>query len=185
MSQKSPIQNEDEILDKTKNWILKSVIGLNLCPFAKLPFQSNTIRYVISDSKTKKDLLFTLESELKYLSESEPLLTETTLIVHPYVLEDFLDQNDFLDEAELLLNQLALEGVIQIANFHPQFQFADKNINDITNFVGRSPYPTLHLLREDSISKIADTHPNIDSIYKNNRTTFAKLGYDGWKKLGL
>lgn len=183
--QESPMQNQEEILKKTKNWILKSVIGLNLCPFAKQPFQSNTIRYVISDSKTKEDLLSHLKSELKILSEIEPLVTETTLIIHPYVLEDFLDQNDFLDEADFLLNQLDLEGVIQIAIFHPQFQFADKTVNDITNFVGRSPYPTLHLLREDSISRIVDSHPNIDSIYKNNRTTFTKLGQEGWKNLGL
>ncbi|MCW7493603.1 DUF1415 domain-containing protein [Leptospira sp. 2 VSF19] len=185
MNQKSPIQNQNEILDKTKNWILKSVIGLNLCPFAKLPFQSNRIRYVICDSPTKKELLLHLRSELKFLSEVDPLLTETTLIIHPNVLADFLDQNDFLDEADLLLNQLDLDGVIQIANFHPQFQFADKTVNDITNYVGRSPYPTLHLLREENISQIVDSHPNIESIYKNNRTTFTKLGHDGWIKLWL
>ncbi|XDD53287.1 DUF1415 domain-containing protein [Leptospira sp. WS4.C2] len=185
MPTERPIDNEEEILKKTKNWILKSVIGLNLCPFAKPTFQSNTIRYVISDSKTEKDLLFHLESELQYLKETDPKITETTLLLHPYVLEDFLDQNDFLNDVDLLLNQLDLEGIIQIANFHPHFQFAGKTYDDITNFVGRSPYQTLHLLREDSISRIVDSHPNIDSIIENNRKTLKKLGHLGWKELEL
>lgn len=131
--------------------------------------------------KNKKDLLIHLESELQFLKETDPLVTETTLLIHPYVLEIFLDQNDFLDDADFLLNRLDLDGIIQIANFHPQFQFAGKNIDDITNFVGRSPFPILHLLREDNISRIVDSHPNIDSIYENNRKTMRKLGYDGWK----
>ncbi|MBM9546972.1 DUF1415 domain-containing protein [Leptospira sp. 201903074] len=180
-----PLENADEIQSKTKEWILKSVIGLNLCPFAKPTFQSNTIRYVISAAENKKDLLFELEVELKNLVTTDPLTTETTLLIHPFVLSDFLDQNDFLDDTDVLLQQMNLEGSIQIANFHPQFQFADKTINDITNFVGRSPYPILHLLREDSISRIVDSHPNIDSIFENNRKTLQKLGHEGWKKLGL
>ncbi|EMY59961.1 DUF1415 domain-containing protein [Leptospira terpstrae] len=175
----------DEIISKTKEWIRKSVIGLNLCPFAKPTFQSNTIRYVISSAKNKKSLLSELETELKQLVSTDPLTTETTLLIHPFVLTDFLDQNDFLDDTDVLLDRLDLEGTIQIANFHPQFQFADKSINDITNFVGRSPYPILHLLREDSISRIVDSHPNIDSIYENNRKTLQKLGHEGWQKLGL
>ncbi|TGL87188.1 DUF1415 domain-containing protein [Leptospira congkakensis] len=177
--------NEETVLNQTKEWILKSVIGLNLCPFAKPTFHSNTIRYVISHSKNKKDLLTDLKSELLFLKEADPLLTETTLLIHPYVLDDFLDQNDFLDDTDLLLNHLDLEGIIQIANFHPKFQFAGKNKNDITNYVGRSPYQTLHLLHEDSISRIVDSHPNIDSIFKNNRKKLKELGHEGWKKLGL
>ncbi|TGL40816.1 DUF1415 domain-containing protein [Leptospira perdikensis] len=185
MSREVPIPKEEEILTQMKDWILKSVIGLNLCPFAKPTFQSNTIRYVISSSKTKKELLNHLESELKILKETDPLVTETTLLIHPNVLEDFLDQNDFLDDTDLLLNQMDLEGFIQIANFHPFFQFAGKKKDDITNFVGRAPFPTLHLLRENSISKIVDSHPNIDSIFQNNRKTLKKLGHEGWKKLWL
>lgn len=185
MSRELPIPNEEEILTKTKEWILKSVIGLNLCPFAKPTFQSNTIRYVVSSSKTQKELLKHLESELTILKEADPVITETTLLIHPYVLDDFLDQNDFLDDADLLLSQLDLEGFIQIANFHPYFQFAETTKDDITNFVGRAPFPTLHLLREDSISKVVDSHPNIDSIFENNRKTLKKLGHEGWKKLWL
>ncbi|MBM9590916.1 DUF1415 family protein, partial [Leptospira sp. 201903075] len=125
MSRELPIPNEEEILAKTKEWILKSVIGLNLCPFAKPTFQSNTIRYVVSSSKTQKELLKDLETELIIIKEAVPAITETTLLIHPYVLDDFFDQNDFLDDADLLLSQLDLEGFIQIANFHPYFQFAE------------------------------------------------------------
>ncbi|TGM61450.1 DUF1415 domain-containing protein [Leptospira vanthielii] len=183
MSTERDLTNEEEILFKTKEWVLKTVIGLNLCPFAKPTYQANTIRYIVSDSKTKKELLIHLESELQFLKETDPLITETTLLIHPYVLENFLDQNDFLDDTDFLLNRLALDGIIQIANFHPQFQFAENKIDDITNFVGRSPYQTLHLLREDSISRIVDSHPNIDSIFENNRKTLKNLGHVGWKKL--
>ncbi|PJZ44946.1 DUF1415 domain-containing protein [Leptospira brenneri] len=177
--------NADEVLNHTKEWILKSVIGLNLCPFAKPTFQSNTIRYTISQAKSETDLLSDLKSELLFLKEVDPKTIETTLLIHPYVLNDFLDQNDFLDEADFLLNQLDLEGIIQIANFHPEFQFAGKKKNDITNYVGRSPFQTLHLLREDSISRIVDTHPNIDSIFKNNRKKMKELGHEGWKNLEI
>ncbi|TGK87729.1 DUF1415 domain-containing protein [Leptospira noumeaensis] len=185
MPKETAKDTEDIILHETKEWILKAVIGLNLCPFAKPTFQSNTIRYTISKSKNAKDLLFDLKSELLFLKETNPKTTETSLLIHPYVLSDFLDQNDFLDDADLLLNQLELEGIIQIANFHPEFQFAGKKKNDITNFVGRSPYQTLHLLREDSITRIVDSHPNIDSIFKNNRKKLKELGLEGWKNLGL
>ncbi|MCW7468113.1 DUF1415 domain-containing protein [Leptospira kanakyensis] len=185
MPQETPKDTEDTILHETKEWILKAVIGLNFCPFAKPTFHSNTIRYTISQSKNTKDLLSDLKSELLFLKESDPKTTETSLLIHPYVLGDFLDQNDFLDDADLLLNQLELEGIIQIANFHPEFQFAGKKKNDITNFVGRSPYQTLHLLREDNITRIVDSHPDIDSIFKNNRKKLKALGHEGWKNLGL
>ncbi|EKJ86800.1 hypothetical protein CLV96_3493 [Leptospira meyeri] len=181
--QQKDLETADEILFKTKEWIRKAVIGLNLCPFAKPSFQSNTIRYTISHSQNNKELLADLKSELKTIVSSDPHVIETTLLIHPYVLDDFLDQNDFLDETDRLLRQLDLEGTIQIANFHPQFQFADKQVDDITNFVGKSPYPILHLLREDSISRIVDTHPNIDSIFENNRKTMKTLGHEGWHQL--
>ena len=131
----------------TVKWLERVVIGLNLCPFAKAVHVKGQIRYVVCDGDTSEALLTELIRELRFLAEADPAVTETTLLIHPNVFADFLDYNDFLEVADAAIAELTLDGVIQIASFHPQYQFADTEPDDITNFTNRSPYPTLHLLR--------------------------------------
>ncbi|MEY4699486.1 MAG: hypothetical protein RIR85_906, partial [Pseudomonadota bacterium] len=128
-------------------------------------------------------LLEELAQELEYLAEVSPEKTDTTLLIHPYVLQDFLDYNDFLELADSLLEELKLDGELQIASFHPQYQFANTEFDDITNFTNRSPYPTLHLIREDSIDRAVEAFPEAEAIFETNMETMEKLGLDGWKKL--
>ncbi|BDA77974.1 hypothetical protein LPTSP3_g09040 [Leptospira kobayashii] len=177
--------NDDPIIDLTKTWLEKAVIGLNLCPFAKSVYNGNLIRFIVSQAKSNQDLTADLKQELQILSESDPKQTETTLLIHPYVLLNFLDYNDYLGVADKLITQLELEGYLQIASFHPDYQFAGRRTDDIANFVNRSPYPMLHLLREDSVERANENHPDINSIYQNNIDTLRKLGHDGWNELGI
>jgi hypothetical protein len=173
----------DEFISITQVWLEKAVIGLNLCPFAKAVQIKEQIRYFVSLARTPEELLQDLIAELEILAEANPDKIETTLLIHPYVFMDFLDFNDFLDTADGALEELDLDGILQIASFHPQYQFADTNIDDIENFTNRSPFPTLHLLREDSIDKAVIAFPEADAIYEKNMQTLSNLGLDGWKKL--
>src|SRR5262245_13615518 len=144
-----------EVIAATQRWISTMVIGLNLCPFAERVFQANRIRYVVSGAATETALLDDLARELTFLALAPIVEVETTLLIHPQVLQDFLDYNDFLDSAEGLLQDLGLTGVIQLASFHPQYQFADTEPDDVANYTNRSPFPMLHLLRESSVSQVA------------------------------
>jgi hypothetical protein len=179
-----PIDNQ-KILSTTKAWLEKAVIGLNLCPFAKAVHVKEQIRYVISDATTPEVLLNALVSELKFLDESDPLEIETTLLIHPSVLTDFLDYNDFLDVADTALDDLDLVGIIQIASFHPQYQFAGTSVDDIDNFTNRSPYPILHLLRETSIERAVEAFPDASQIFDKNIETLRQLGHTGWDLLNI
>jgi hypothetical protein len=172
----------DPIAD-TRRWLERAVIGLNLCPFAKAVQAKGQIRYVLSDAADPRDLLEQLGEELLLLRDAPAEQVDTTLIVHPHVLQDFLDYNDFLDEADALVEQLGLEGVIQVASFHPDYQFAGTEPDDVTNYTNRAPYPTLHLLREDSVSRAVDAFPDPDAIVERNQETVRKLGAEGWRKL--
>lgn len=169
----------------TQEWLEKAVIGLNLCPFAKAVHLKKQIRYVVSAAKTTDELLHDLLLELKFIEKADPTEVDTTLLIHPNVLHDFLDYNDFLETAELALEELNLVGIIQIASFHPQYQFEGTEPDDISNYTNRSPYPTLHLLREDSVSKAVDSYPAVSEIPENNIKTLNNLGLAGWKKLGF
>lgn len=171
------------IIEKTKDWLEKAVIGLNLCPFARAAYIKNQIRFVVSLANNEADLLKDLIAEMKYLVNVKASVTDTTLLIHPEVLKDFSDYNQFLDVAESALVELKLEGVLQIASFHPQYQFENTTVDDISNFTNRSPYPILHLLREKSISDAIDSYPNAEGIPDKNIETMNKLGLDGWKKL--
>lgn len=166
-----------------QDWLVKAVIGLNLCPFAKSVHVKEQIRYTVSEAKTVEALLEDLAKELEHLAETSPDKTDTTLLIHPHVLQDFMDYNEFLDLADSLLEQLDLDGELQIASFHPQYQFAGTEVDDITNFTNRSPYPALHLLREDSLDKAVEAFPEAEAIFETNIATMQKLGLDGWKKL--
>ncbi|HEX5687015.1 MAG TPA: DUF1415 domain-containing protein [Ideonella sp.] len=167
----------------TRDWLDKAVIGLNLCPFAKSVQAKGQVRYVLSPATTTDALLAELEHELQHLAMVDPEQTDTTLIIHPQVLHDFLDFNDFLGIADDLLERLGLEGTLQIASFHPQFQFAGTDADDISNYTNRSPCPTLHLLREASIDRAVEAFPDAEAIYERNIETMERLGHEGWEAL--
>ena len=167
----------------TRRWLERAVIGLNLCPFAKAVVNKGQVRMVLSEARDEAALLAELGEELVRLRDTPAAEVDTTLIVHPQVLGDFLDYNDFLDTADALVDELGLEGVLQVASFHPQYQFADSGPDDIANFTNRSPWPTLHLLREDSVSRAVEAFPDPDAIVERNVETLQKLGHAGWREL--
>lgn len=174
----------DPIAD-TRRWLERAVIGLNLCPFARAVVAKGQVRYVLSDAGTPEVLLETLGEELLRLRDTPMEQVDTTLIVHPRVLGDFLEYNDFLDRADALVEALVLEGVLQVASFHPDYMFAGSAPGDIENCTNRAPYPTLHLLREDSVTRAVEAFPDADSIVDRNIETLRKLGHEGWRKLFL
>ena len=173
----------DEVIAATRLWLDKAVIGLNLCPFAKAVQIKQQIRYVVSEATSEEALLADLLHELQFLQSADPEEVETTLLIHPGVLADFLDYNDFLEVADAAVGELDLEGELQVASFHPDYQFAGSDADDIDNFSNRSPYPTLHLLRESSIEKAVEAFPDAANIYESNIETLRALGHEGWKKL--
>ena len=173
-----------EIAD-TVRWLERAVIGLNLCPFAKAPHIKGQIHYAVSEAKGLEGLRDELIEQLQALAAMPAEARETVLLIVPQMLRDFLDFNDFLDEADAVLQELDLEGEFQIASFHPDFQFADTEPDDITNHTNRSPYPTLHLIREASIDRAVEAFPEAEMIYETNMATMEKLGLDGWKKLDV
>ncbi|MGB8338788.1 MAG: DUF1415 domain-containing protein [Burkholderiales bacterium] len=173
----------ENIIAETRAWVNRAVIGLNLCPFAKAVQVKNQICYVVSDAAEVDALLIHLCNELHLLADAEPGQVETTLLIHPHVLTDFLDYNDFLDVVDATLEELDYVGVIQVASFHPQYQFADTEPDDVTNATNRSPYPTLHLLREESIDKAVAAFPNAEKIFDANMRTLKNLGADSWAAL--
>ena len=170
-------------IDATRRWVERAVIGLNLCPFAKAAYVKQQVRFVLSDASTPEALLEELAEELVLLRDTDPDQVDTTLIVHPDVLPDFLDYNDFLDNADAAVEALDLQGVIQVASFHPDYQFAGTMPDDISNYTNRSPYPTLHLLREASIDRAVEAFPDADVIVERNVKTLEALGHAGWAKL--
>jgi len=172
----------DTVLAATRHWLTRAVIGLNLCPFAKGVHVKGQIRYAISEARDAQDVLDDLERELKLLAEADPERIDTTLLILPHALADFLEYNDFLYFAERLLKSLRLEGTLQIASFHPQYQFADSEPDDIENYSNRAPYPILHLLREDSIARAAEAFPDAADIYERNQETLRRLGHAGWRE---
>ncbi|ADV26163.1 protein of unknown function DUF1415 [Pseudoxanthomonas suwonensis 11-1] len=175
--------DEAKVLADTRRWLEKAVIGLNLCPFAKAVYVKEQVRFVVSDATTPEQLVEQLGEELVLLRDTPAGQVDTTLLVHPLVLRDFLDFNDFLDQADALVEALELDGVLQVASFHPDYQFADSRPDDIENYSNRAPYPILHLLREDSVSRAVDAYPEADVIVERNYATLRRLGHEGWQKL--
>jgi hypothetical protein len=171
------------VIDDTRVWLERAVIGLNLCPFAKSVHVKGQIHYVVSAARSAEALLQDLTAELSALAEHDPSERDTTLLIAPECLADFLDFNDFLAVADQALVDLELDGVLQIANLHPDYQFAGTQAGDITNFTNRSPYPTLHLLREDSIDRAVDAFPEAETIFEKNMETMVRLGTEGWDAL--
>jgi hypothetical protein len=177
------LPSDEDIVAATCRWIEKAVIGLNLCPFAKSVYIKDQVRMVVSRADSMEALQADLAAELLKLSESDPAEVDTVLLIHPHVLHDFLDFNDFLDVADMTSVDLGLEGEIQIASFHPQYQFAGTEPDAISNYTNRAPYPTLHLLRESSIDRAVEAFPNAADIFERNIETMQRLGKSGWDAL--
>ena len=173
----------DEIIAATRRWLERSVIGLNLCPFAEGVYRGGRVRMRVSDSRSASGLLAELRSELTGLHAADPGQCETTLLIHPWVLADFVEYNDFLEVCEAAIVELGLEGELQVASFHPRYQFEGTESEDIENYTNRSPYPMLHLLREASIERAIAAVPDIDEIYRRNIRTLRGLGHEGWQRL--
>jgi hypothetical protein len=172
-------------IEDTKNWLLEAVVGLNLCPFAKAVVVKDMVRYRVCASSQSTDLLAMLREELQHLAEADPDKLDTTLLIAPNALPDFLDFNDFLAECDAVLMDLELDGVLQVADFHPHYQFGGTEVDDIENFTNRTPYPTLHLLREASIDKAVEAYPDASLIFERNMEVLNKLGHAGWAQLGV
>ena len=168
---------------ETLAWVDRAVIGLNLCPFARAVRAKKQLRCVVSDATDTESLLLALINEARHLLDTDASVCDTTLLVHPLVLQDFADYNDFLDVAEAALTEMGCDGTLQLASFHPEYQFADTEPDDITNATNRSPYPTLHLLREASIDRAVHAFPDAEAIYEVNLRTMAALGQTGWQAL--
>lgn len=175
----------ETVIAHTRDWLEKAVIGLNLCPFAKAVYIKDQIRFVVSEARNLDGLLEELDRELLLLAETDPAQIDTTLLIHPQLLNDFLDFNEFLDVADGVVAEHELEGVLQIASFHPDYQFADTEADDISNYTNRAPYPTLHLLREESLDRAVAAFPDAADIFEKNIQTLRQLGHAGWAALGL
>ena len=176
---------DEQVLAQTRHWLEKAVIGLNLCPFAKSVYVKNQVRLVVSHARHADDLLEELDRELDLLIATPAAEIDTTLLIHPTLFEDFLDFNDFLEIAEGVVDEHELEGVVQLASFHPQFQFDGTEPDDIGNYTNRAPFAMLHLLREESVERAVKAFPEAESIFEQNIATLEKLGSEGWKALGL
>jgi len=172
-----------QAIAETQAWITHAVVGLNLCPFARAVQVKNQIRCVVSEATHIDALMAQLCEEMHFLAEADPAKVETTLLIHPNVLADFLDFNDFLELADSALEELDYDGVLQVAPFHPQFQFDGTHVDDLTNATNRAPYPTLHLLREDSVARAVEAFPNAEAIFETNIATLENLGAAGWADL--
>lgn len=174
-----------QVIDDTVRWLENAVIGLNLCPFAKGVHVKGQIHYAVSGATDAEAVARDLHRELEALAEANPEVRDTTLLVLPHVFEDFLDFNDFLEIADAMVEELDLGGILQVASFHPQFQFEGTEVDDVTNCTNRAPYPTLHLLREDSIDKAVEVFPEAESIFERNMQTLEKIGIEGWLDLNV
>ncbi|MDP1680246.1 MAG: DUF1415 domain-containing protein [Burkholderiales bacterium] len=173
----------DEVVAATRTWLERAVIGLNLCPFAKAVHVQNRIRFCVSKAQSTAALLEDLSKELRALHAADPNECETTLLIHPYVLTDFIEYSLFLRTAEATISKLGYAAEFQLASFHPQYQFSDAGPDDIENYTNRSPYPTLHLLRESSIARAVAAFPDAADIYEKNIETLRRLGHAGWQRL--
>ena len=173
----------EAVLADTRAWLEKAVIGLDLCPFAKAVYVGDRIRYSVSAASHEDALLADLARELSLLQSTPERVCETTLLIHPRVLTDFSDYNAFLDAADGKRDALGLRGEIQIASFHPRYQFEGTAPDDLGNFTNRSPYPMLHLLREASVERAVAAIPDPAAIFERNIETLRRLGVDGWQRM--
>ena len=174
---------ERVVIEDTQLWLNKAVIGLNLCPFAKAVVTKKQVRYVVCMDSEPEQVLNMLHQEMQLLINTDAAVLDTTLLIAPKLLPDFLEFNEFLFDCDSVLLSMELEGVLQIADFHPRYQFAGTESDDISNFTNRAPYPTLHLLREESIDKAVEAFPDASLIYERNMQVLEDLGREGWESL--
>jgi hypothetical protein len=177
--------SDEQAIAATRLWLERAVIGQQLCPFAAAPYLRDRVRFCVSAQRSADGLLEELGRELQLLRDTDPLQCETTLLIHPRVLTNFLEYNDFLDVCDAAVAELGLEGELQVASFHPDYRFAGTTKQDITNFTNRSPYPMLHLLREASIARAVASFPDIEEIGPRNMETLRRLGHEGWRRLWI
>ena len=170
------LENDEEIIQSVRQWVETFVVGMNLCPFAKRELVKNRVRFVTTAATTAEQLLQVLQTELELLN-ADPSV-ETTLLIHPAVLQDFYDFNDFLDCADSLLVDMELEGIYQVASFHPEYQFGGTRSGDAEHYTNRAPYPVLHLLREESLERVIADYPDVDDIPERNIELMNSLGQD-------
>ncbi|SFO85812.1 hypothetical protein SAMN05216567_10365 [Variovorax sp. OK605] len=176
-----PLQAEADM----RRWLERAVIGLNLCPFAKAVHVKGQIHYAVYEPAEEADLMEVLLAQARDLAALDAAVRDTTLLIAPNTLADFLDFNDFTARAERQLARAGFDGVFQLASFHPQFQFAGTEAGDIGNATNRAPYPTLHLLREDSVDRAVDAFPGAEAIFERNIDTLEALGAQGWAALDV
>ncbi|NIE87418.1 MULTISPECIES: DUF1415 domain-containing protein [Burkholderia] len=174
--------SEAEILAATRHWLTRAVIGLNLCPFAKSVHVKGQVRYALSRASRFEDAFADLETELRALAEADPEAIDTTLVIFPFAFAEFADFSDAIHFADQLLQQLRLDGMLQVASFHPRYQFDGSEPEDIENYTNRAPYPILHLLREASIDRAVEAFPDAAEIYERNQATLRRLGHAGWRE---
>lgn len=179
------IASTEAVVNDMRHWLERAVIGLNLCPFAKSVHVKGQVYYAVSSARSTQQLLQDLRVQCQELVHISAQERETTLLMAPWCLSNFLDFNDFLHEADNLLIELELDGVLQVASFHPDFQFAGTKQDDVSNLTNQAPYPTLHLLREESIDRAVEAFPEAESIFEANIQTVEALGHAGWQALGL
>ena len=167
---------DDKIVASVRQWVESFIVGMNLCPFAKRELVKSRVRFAVTEAATDDQLMTALQAELELLDRDSSV--ETTLLIHPKVLQDFDDYNQFLNFADRFLAQLRLGGVYQIASFHPDYQFGGTDLNDAENYTNRSPYPMLHLIREESLERVITDYPDVDQIPERNIELMNRLGQD-------
>lgn len=172
----------DTVIARTRCWIERTVIKFNLCPFARKPYSGEQIRYAVSDAEEPEQLLADLQRELEHLRTSDPQVLETTVLIHPRVLQDFLDYNDFLDVVDALLAQ-GYEEEFQVASLHPDYRFAGTSPDDAENYTNRSPYPVLHLLRVEGVARAISSYANPDRIPERNIEQMEKYGAEAMRAI--
>jgi len=182
VSIEGPDIDEAAVIAATRRWLERAVIGLNLCPFARAPYLAQRVRFRVSHATDDEELLADLEEELRALHAVSPEQCETVLLIHPWALADFAEFNEFLNAADGCVEQLGYEGELQVASFHPDYQFEGTHPGDIENYTNRSPWPTLHLLREESIERVVEAIDDPDEIYRRNIALLQELGHEGWRR---
>lgn len=175
------VLKREAVIRSVRHWVESQVVGLNLCPFAKRELIKNRVRFAVTEASTEEDLLMDLQAELERLNSHETI--ETTLLIHPKVLRDFYDYNQFLGDADQVLAQMEFDGVYQIASFHPDYQFGGTEPDDVENYTNRSPYPLLHLIREESLERAIANYPDTDKIPERNIALLESLGRDKMRAL--
>ncbi len=176
-------RTDEQIIALTRSWVDHAVVGLNLCPFANAVLRKNQVVFRVSHAHSPDALWQDFLESIESLLSTPAATVDTLLLIHPWALTDFLEFNEFVGDAEALLAEHGLEGVLQVASFHPDYQFADAPADDPTNHTNHAPFPTLHLLREDSLDKAIAAMPDTDAIVERNLETMRRLGHEGWRAL--